>query len=139
MDFRPGLLLFTREGDKEVCEVNVQTLFTTMDQDLIRAVKSQYDDDGHVCFSNDALDQIMHQYIPEIERRFPELSFEDKRYADIGKISVEFSFAIQPYDYDIHPPRDMDVLKPLKINDQLIEPAAQRIKAFSMLKAPNPK
>ncbi len=115
IEFRPGHIYTDRDGAPNGSESSVQAVFTSMDRELIRKVQTSYDGDDYVCLSNPVLDNVMAQYVPVIEQQLPQLNFEDKRYADIGDISVEFKFGIQPYNFDIHPPRDMDVLKPITI------------------------
>lgn len=128
IEFRPGILIPTVDGEKSVTEADVQAVFTTTDKSLVRAVKSSYNGDNYVCTSNPLLDKIMSKYVPEIKQKFPELDFEDKRYADGGTLSVEFKFGIQPYNFDFHSPRDMDVLKPITIIDgYVIHPSSQTV------------
>ncbi len=125
IEFRPGILIPKHDGGKYVSEANVQSVFTTLNAALIKQVKKHYENDDYVCLSNPFLDEVMSRYTNAIEERFPELVFEGKRYADVGHLSVEFQFGIQPYDFSIHSPRDMDVLKPITIIDgHVIEPSS---------------
>lgn len=135
IEFRSGHVFIDRDGVPGGSESLVQTVFTSTNRKLIQQVQASYD--GDVCFSNPVLDSIMAQYIPEIERQLPQLDFEDNRYADIGGISVEFKFGIQPYNFDLHPPRDMDVLKPITIiNGHVICPSVDSVNTASLIEIP---
>jgi hypothetical protein len=140
IEFRPGHIFTDRDGAPNGSESFVQAVFTSMDRELISKVQTSYDGDDYVCLSNPVLDSIMAQYIPVIEQQLPQLDFEDKRYADIGDISVEFTFGIQPYNFDIHPPHDMEVLKPITIIDgHIISPLMNRANNALLSEAQEPK
>jgi hypothetical protein len=140
IEFRPGHIFIDQDGVPGGSEAFVQAVFTSMDRELIRQVQQSYDGDDYVCFSNPVLDNIMAQYVPVIEQKLPQLDFEGKRYADIGSISVEFKFGIQPYSFNLHPPRDMDVLKPITIIDgHIISPLMNRANNALLSEAQEPK
>lgn len=101
-----------------------ESIFSSTNKDLIRRVQKFYENDDYICLSNPVLDKIIGKYIPEIEQQLPEANFASERVFDNGDISIEFKFGIQPYDFDLHPPYDMDVLKPITIIDgYTIEPS----------------
>jgi|GEM_PF-5825354 len=133
IDFRPGFLMIDSDGDKKVRDAKVQAVFTSVDRTLINQIQSAYAGVNHVCFSNDVLDRVMSEYTKVFEKEIPEMDFEDKRYCDLDNLSVEFQFGIQPYNFNLHPPRDMDILKPITVIDgHVIEPAMTRIDDFGL-------
>ncbi len=137
IEFNSGLLINMANGEKRVREVHVEPVFTSTNRNLIKQVQGYYKSDDYICLSNPVLDEVMAKYIPEIERQLPQLDFEGNRYADVGSLYVEFQFGIQPYDFDLHPPHDMDVLKPITvIEGHVIRPSVDSIEVSSLIGAP---
>jgi hypothetical protein len=120
--FGDGNYIYCLDSKKGGHETFAQPIFTSTNRNLISKVRQFYDGSNYICLSNPILDCIMSKYIPGIELQLPQLDFAGKRYSDIGDIYVEFKFGIQPYDFNLHPPYDMDVLKPITIIDGHVIP-----------------
>lgn len=89
--------------------VNAEALYTVVPRDVM---SKSYSDNSN------ALNKIAAQYIPAIEREFPDLKFGDGVSGSNGPLGVEFAFIVGPYDPQTCHPRDLGILKPITVIDQ---------------------
>jgi hypothetical protein len=80
--------MYCSGDDKRGYETLAQSIFTSTNRDLIKKVRSFYNDDDDMCLSNPILDEIIEKYLPEIEQQFPQRDFENNRRLNIGRIAV---------------------------------------------------
>jgi len=114
-----------KDGSHYFFNFSLQSVFMTLDKRLVERLS--HDNDA-LHRSDEVVHQVAQSYSAPLQHVFPDLELKTPVWARTNNLTVKFYFAIQPYQFSLHNPRDMDVLKPITIIDgHTIEPSSTSV------------